>query len=100
MERGRRSAEKRPHLPGETERIRAGAMNLAQVEASLLLMAPRVAQWWRGLEIPAPVRRRRGAVARTLADLAGRLAVHHADFQNARRLGRLPEDLEAGNGAG
>ena len=73
-------------------------MSLPQVEQTLIRMAPKVARWWEGLDIPPAVRRRRAAVARTIADLAGRLSVHHADFVQSARHSRIPEQREHGRG--
>ena len=95
VEAGRNHAEQRPQLPGDPERVRAASMNLDQVERSLFLMTPKVEQWWNELSIEPSVRRRRGAVARTVADLGRHIGVNHADFATASQHNRLLEKLAA-----
>ena len=95
-EAGRNRARQRPLLPGERVRVRAGSMNLDQVERNLFLITPEIANWWNGLDLEPVVRRRRGAVTRTVADLGGRVAATRSDFTAAARHTRLPEALAAG----
>ena len=96
VEAGRNHAEQRPQLPGDRERVRAGSMNLDQVERSLFLMTPKIEQWWNDLNLEPSVRRRRGAIARTLADLRRHIGVNHGDFGSASQHTRLLEKLTAG----
>ena len=96
VEAGRNHARQRPLPTGDRDRIRTASMNLDQVERSLFLMAPKLEKWWNELPIEPAVRRRRGAVARTVADLRRRIGVTHADFATASHHTRLADKLASG----